>query len=427
MNVRLGLRENLGQFILLVIVNAFVGGMVGLERSILPQIAESEFHIAAKTAILSFIVVFGIAKALTNYLTGPLSNRFGRKSVLVIGWLFALPVPFILMSAADWSWIIAANVFLGISQGLTWSTTIVMKIDLVGDRNRGLAMGLNEFAGYLALAIVAFFTGMIAGEYGLRPYPFYIGIALVFFGFFISVIFVRDTQHHVTVEAASNQVPKLKNLFWDTTILSRNLGSVTQAGMVNNLNDGMVWGLLPILLYNKGFPVAEIAVVTAVYPAVWGIGQIITGRMSDYFCKKSMLFWGMLLQSLALFLMIFASEFTHFALLSVFLGWGTAMVYPTFLATIAENVHPHDRAESFGVFRFWRDLGYAIGALLTGIVADALGILPSIFFIAALTLVSALLIEVRMRCNVDRIKLGKWLFRQISISRNTEKNHHSLS
>lgn len=395
--VDLGLRENLGQFTLLVIVSAFVGGMVGLERSILPQIAEVEFHIAAKTAVLSFIVVFGIVKALTNYFTGALANKFGRRNLLIAGWLFAIPVPFILMFAPNWNWIVAANVLLGINQGVTWSSTVVMKIDLVGERNRGLAMGLNEFAGYLALAVVAFLTGWVAGNYGLRPYPFYIGIVLSVAGLLTSLFFIRDTRHHVAKEAIDHKIPQLRNVFWDTTLFHRNLGSVTQAGLVNNLNDGMAWGLLPILLAQKRFSISEIGLVTAIYPAVWGIGQLVTGKMSDHLNKKRMLFLGMLLQGVALLFFAFADTLTHFIVLSSILGWGTAMVYPTFLATIAENTNPHDRAKSLGVFRLWRDLGYAIGAVLTGVIADAFGIASSIAVIAILTIISSVIIEVRMK------------------------------
>ncbi|MGZ4096523.1 MAG: MFS transporter, partial [Bacteroidia bacterium] len=342
--VKLGLKENWRQFTLLIIVNAFVGGMVGLERSILPKIAETEFHLAAKTAVLSFIIVFGIVKALTNYFTGALANKFGRKNLLTIGWFFAIPVPFILMMANNWNWIVAANILLGINQGLTWSSTVVMKIDLVGEKNRGLAMGLNEFAGYLAVAVVTFLTGWVAGEYGLRPYPFYIGIILSFAGLLTSWFFIQDTGHHVAKEAISNNIPKLKNIFWDTTLFDRNLGSVTQAGLINNLNDGMAWGLFPILLAEKHFSIGEVGIVTAIYPAVWGIGQLVTGKMSDYFCKKSMLFWGMFLQGIALLFFVFASTLTHFIIIASILGWGTAMVYPTFLATVGENTHPHDRA-----------------------------------------------------------------------------------
>lgn len=410
--IKLGLKENKQQFILLVIINAFVGGMVGLERSILPQIAEGEFHIAAKTAILSFIVVFGIVKALTNYFTGTLSNRLGRKNLLIAGWIAGIPVPFILMFADSWNWIIAANVLLGINQGLTWSSTVVMKIDLVGEKERGFAMGLNEFAGYIAVAVVAFLTGWVAGNYGIRPYPFYIGIILVVAGLLSSLFFLKDTKHHVEQEAKENNIPKLKDIFWDTTLFNRNLGCVTQAGLINNLNDGMVWGLFPILLAQKDFSLADIGIITAVYPAVWGIGQLFTGKMSDFFCKKSMLFWGMFIQGIALLLFVFATTFFHFVLLSVVLGWGTAMVYPTFLATVAENTHPHDRAKSVGVFRLWRDLGYAIGAIITGVLADAFGIPVSIVAIGALTILSSLIIEGRMRCRTQSVKLTEWIWKK---------------
>jgi MFS family permease len=395
---QLGLKENWKQFTLLVIINAFVGGMIGLERSILPQIAEREFHIAAKTAILSFIIVFGIVKAITNYFTGAFSNKVGRKNLLTLGWLIGIPVPFILMFADSWNWIVAANILLGINQGLTWSTTVVMKIDLVGEKQRGLAMGLNEFAGYVAVALVAFLTSWIATEYGLRPYPFYIGVALSFMGFFASWLFIKDTKYHIAAETTTSKVPRLKNIFWQTTWKNKNLGSVTQAGLINNLNDGMAWGLFPILLSSKGFTIAEIGIVTAIYPAVWGIGQLFTGRMADYFCKKDLLFFGMMLQGLALITLLFAESITHYIVISSILGWGTAMVYPTFLATVAENTHPADRANSLGIFRFWRDLGYAIGAILTGVIADTLGINSSILIIGMLTVLSSLIIAYRMKC-----------------------------
>jgi len=408
--IKLGLKENWKQFTLLVIINAFVGGMVGLERAILPQIAEGEFHIAAKTAILSFIIVFGIVKAITNYFTGSLANKVGRKNLLVIGWLFALPVPFILMFANHWNWMIAANVLLGINQGLTWSSTVVMKIDLVGEKQRGFAMGLNEFAGYLSVAIVAFLTGWIAGEYGLRPYPFMIGIVLSILGLLGSLFLIKDTKHHVAKELSSNDIPLLKNIFWDTTWKNKNLGSVTQAGLINNLNDGMVWGIFPILLFQKNFSLEQIGIITATYPAVWGLGQLVTGKMADYFCKKDMLFTGMLLQGLALLVMPWAETMTHYMILSFILGWGTAMVYPTFLATVAENTNPIDRPKSLGIFRLWRDLGYAIGAILTGVIADALGINASIISIGFLTVLSSFIINYRMKCrNDDSKKLWSFL------------------
>lgn len=403
--VRTGLGENLSQFSLLVLVNAFVGGMVGMERSLIPQIADADFHMAAKTAILSFIVVFGIAKAATNFFTGALADKFGRKNLLIAGWLFAVPVPFILMWADSWNWILAANVLLGINQGLAWSSTVVMKIDLVGVKDRGFAMGLNEFAGYLSVALVALATGVVAGRYGLRPYPFYIGVGLVVAGLFTSWLFVKDTAAHVAAEAGASGLPRLKNVFVATTFTNRNLSTVTQAGLINNLNDGMAWGLFPVFLAARGFSISQIAIVTAVYPAVWGFGQLVTGRMSDRFCKKSMLFWGMLLQAVALLVFPFAVTLSHFIGLAAILGWGTAMVYPTFLATVAENTHPFDRAKAMGVFRLWRDLGYAIGAVLTGIIADVAGLNEAIIFIGALTLLSSLVIDRRMHCTTRAPKL----------------------
>ena len=409
-HVQLGLKENWKQFTLLVIINAFVGGMIGMERSIMPKIADAEFHIAAKTAILSFVIVFGIVKAITNYFTGTLANKFGRKKLLVLGWLTGLPVPFILMYAPDWNWIVAANILLGINQGFTWSSTVVMKIDLVGEKQRGLAMGLNEFAGYVSLSVVAFLTGWIAGRYGLRPYPFYLGVVISFLGLLCSWLLVRDTKHHVLHEATFSSIPLLKNIFWETTWKNKDLGSVTQAGLINNLNDGMAWGIFPILLASKNFNIQQIGIVTAVYPAVWGIGMIITGKMADRVCKKDMLFWGMTLQAIALILFVVASSIMQFVLLAVLLGWGTAMVYPTFLATVAENTHPSDRANSVGVFRLWRDLGYAIGAILTGIIADTLGINASILVVGLLTIFSSGIIFYRMMCNEDNsVKIKGWI------------------
>ncbi len=417
-NIKTGLKENRKQFTLLVIINAFVGGMIGLERSILPQMAELEFHIAAKTAVLSFIVVFGIVKAVTNYYTGAFADKIGRKNLLLIGWLFAIPVPFIFMYATNWNWIIIANVLLGINQGLSWSSTVVMKIDLVGEKQRGFAMGLNEFAGYLSIALVAFLTAWIAGKYGLRPYPFYIGIVLSLLGFFGSWIFIKDTRLHVEKETSSSNIPLLKNIFWDTAWKDKNLGSVTQAGLINNLNDGMVWGIFPVVLSQKGFSIEQIGIITATYPAVWGLGQLITGKMADHLCKKDMLFTGMFLQGLALLSMPWAETLPHYIILSIILGWGTAMVYPTFMATVAEHTNPADRAKSLGIFRLWRDLGYAFGAILTGIIADALGINASIILIGALTVGSAIVIQYRMKCKNDNsIKLRAWLTNQNKLHR----------
>ncbi|QKG57917.1 MFS transporter [Hymenobacter sp. BRD128] len=399
MTPRLGLRENWPQFTLLLLVNAFVGGMVGLERTILPRLAEQEFHLVARSAILSFIVVFGLTKAAANYYAGAWANRLGRRNLLLLGWLCGLPVPLLLLWAPSWGWVLVANVLLGLNQGLAWSSTVVMKIDLVGPRQRGLAMGLNESAGYLAVAATAFASGWLATHYGLRPYPFYLGLILAGLGLLASLL-VRDTRAHVALEAAQAPAgPAGSRLsFWDVTWRHPNLGSVTQAGLVNNLNDGMVWGLLPLLLASKGFTLTQVGTVAAVYPAVWGLGQLLTGPLADQFCKKDLLFWGMLLQGAALLAMLFASSYPAFLLLAALLGAGTALVYPTFLAAVAEYAPLAQRAHSVGIFRFWRDAGYAIGALLTGVLADALGLGAPLAAIGGLTVLSALVIQRRMHC-----------------------------
>ncbi len=394
--IGLGLKYNWKQFLLLVIVNVFVGGMVGLERTILPQLAEEKFGLKVKTAILSFIIIFGVSKAITNYFTGALADKLGRKNLLILGWVIAIPIPFILIHAPNWSWVIFANLLLGINQGLTWSSTVVMKIDLVGEKDRGLAMGLNEAAGYIAVGGVAFFTGWIASNYGLIPYPFYIGILISVLGLFFSIFFIKDTKHHVAMESKASEKDLLQHVFWETTWRNNNLGSISQAGMVNNLNDGMVWGLFPILLAGLDFDLKQIGLIVSVYPAVWGLGQLFTGKLADILPKRGLLFWGMLLQALALLLMTITVDFNQFIILSALLGIGTAMVYPTFLAGIAAHTNPVQRAESIGVFRLWRDLGYALGAVLTGIVADLMGLNYSVGIIAIITLVSALIIRFRM-------------------------------
>ncbi len=414
-NATLGLRANLSQFSLLVLVNAFVGGMVGMERSILPQLAEVEFGIAAKSAVLTFIVAFGISKAIANLFTGKLAGRLGRKNLLLLGWALGLPVPFLLMWAPSWGWVIAANVLLGAHQGFAWSATVVMKIDLVGERDRGLAMGLNESAGYLAVAVAAFASGWLASEFGLRPYPFYLGVVFSIMGFLTTWLLVRDTHGHVVAEAVQSKIARLAHVFKDTSWRSRNLGSVTATGLVNNLNDGVIWGLLPILLAQKGFSLREIGVLAAVYPAVWGLGQLFSGRLSDFVCKKDLLLWGMLLQGAALTGLAAVSQFWAFAGLLVLLGWGTAMVYPTFLASIAENVHPLDRARSLGVFRFWRDMGYAFGAVLAGAMADWFGIPVGMAAIGLLTAVTGIWAEHRMRCRTDAPTLFRWLAKQVAV------------
>lgn len=395
-NIKLGLKENWQQFTILVIVNAFVGGMIGMERTIFPQFAEVEFGVASKTAILSFITAFGISKAIANYYTGRLANRFGRRNLLLFGWLLAIPVPFMLIYAQSWSWVIFANVLLGISQGLTWSSTVVMKIDLVGEKDRGFAMGLNEFAGYFAVGIVAFLTGYVADKYGVTPYPFYIGIFIAVVGFILTALWVKDTRVFVHKESTTDTTAHLQNVFIETTLKNKTLSAVTQAGLVNNLNDGMIWGLLPIVLFSLNFDNGNIGVITAIYPTVWGIGQLFTGKMSDHYSKKAMLFWGMLLQGLTILLIPYSTGFYALAAISAVLGLGTALVYPTFLSTIAQATSPKQRAESIGTFRLWRDLGYAFGAVISGITADLFGIGYAIILIGLLTIISALIIRFRM-------------------------------
>ena len=400
--LRLGIRENLPQFSLLVVVNAFVGAMIGMERSILPAIGEQEFHLAARTAVLSFIVVFGVAKALTNYLAGRLSDRFGRKRVLVAGWLVAAPVPFLLMWAPSWNWVLFANVLLGVSQGLTWSTTVIMKIDLAGAKNRGLAMGLNEFAGYFAVAGSALATGWIAAHYGLRPEPFYLGIGFVAVGLGLSALVVRETKHHVAHESKLHRElptegqPTQREVFWRTSLLDRNLSSVSQAGLVNNLNDGMAWGLFPLFFAAAKMSIGEIGTLAAVYPATWGAAQLFTGAWSDRVGRKWLIATGMWVQAAGIGVVIVSGGFAGFAVGAALLGIGTAMVYPTLLAAIGDVAHPSWRASSVGVYRFWRDLGYAIGALLAGVTADALGFAAAMWMIAALTFGSGLVVALRM-------------------------------
>jgi len=399
--VRLGLRENAAQFTLLVIVNAFVGAMVGMERSILPAIAEQDFHLVARTAVLSFIVVFGVTKALTNYAAGRLADRVGRKQVLVAGWAIATPVPFMLMWAPSWNWILVANALLGISQGFTWSTTVNMKIDLVGHERRGLAMGLNEFAGYVAVACGALLTGWIAARYGLRPDPFYPGVAFVAVGFALSALMVRETHLHVALESslhrATAAVVSPREVFWRTTLTDRNLSSITQAGLVNNLNDGMAWGLFPLFFAAANVNLDRIGILAAIYPATWGVVQLATGALSDRIGRKWLIATGMWVQAAGISVVILSHGFLGFAIGGVLLGIGTAMVYPTLLAAIGDVAAPAWRASSVGVYRLWRDLGYALGAVLAGLTADVLGLAGAMWMIAAITCASGLVAAVRLR------------------------------
>jgi MFS family permease len=398
--VRLGLRENLAQFTLLVIVNAFVGAMVGMERSILPAIAEQEFQLVARTAVLSFIVVFGLTKAFSNYAAGQFADHLGRKRVLVIGWLLAVPVPFVLMWAREWKWILAANALLGISQGLTWSMTVIMKIDLVGVRRRGLAMGLNEFAGYVAVAGAALLTGWIAARQGLRPEAFYPGVVFVALGLGMSIVLVRETSAHVLLESRQSglllNTPRAREVFWRTTVTDPNLSSISQAGLVNNLNDGMAWGLFPLVFAAANMSLERIGLLVAIYPATWGLAQLGTGALSDRVGRKWLIVSGMWVQAVGIAVVILGDAFAEFAIGLTLLGIGTAMVYPTLLAAIGDVALPSWRALSVGVYRLWRDLGYAIGALLAGITADVVGLAGAMWLVTAITFTSGVVAAVRM-------------------------------
>jgi MFS family permease len=402
--VRLGLRANLAQFSLLVAVNALVGGTLGQERTVVPLLALRVFHLAAFTSALTFILAFGAVKAVTNFFAGTLSDRFGRKPVLVAGWLVALPLPALLILAPAWGWVIAANVLLGVNQGLTWSTTVIMKIDLVGPARRGLAMGLNEAAGYGAVSVTALATGYLAAAYGLRPAPFLLGAAYIALGLGLSVSAVRETRGHARHEAASHVTTSdhlaghltTRQVASLTSFKEKALSAACQAGMVNNLNDGLAWGVFPVLFAAHGLDVAQIGVLAALYPAVWGAGQLATGALSDRIGRKWLITAGMLVQAAAIGLVAAATTFAAWAVAAVLLGAGTAMVYPTLLATVGDVAHPAWRARSVGVYRLWRDGGFAVGALLAGVVADAFGILAAIWVVAALTAASGLVVAARM-------------------------------
>jgi MFS family permease len=401
---RLGLRTNLPQFALLVAVNALVGGMIGQERTVLPLLADQVFGLGAFTASLTFIVAFGVTKAVTNLAAGTLSDRYGRKPVLVAGWLIGAPVPLMLIWAPSWWWVIAANVLLGVNQGLTWSTTIVMKIDLVGPHRRGMAMGFNEAAGYLAVAATSAATGALAAEHGLRPAPFLLGIAFAALGLGLSIVFVRETHHHARLEATTH-TPRDgdhhdglsgREIFVLTSLRERALSAASQAGLVNNLNDGLAWGLYPILFATSGLGVARVGVLVALYPAVWGFGQMLTGGLSDRWGRKWFVTAGMLVQAAGIALVAATTGFTVWAVAAVLMGAGTAMVYPVLLAVVGDVAHPTWRARAVGTYRLWRDLGYAVGALVAGITADLLGIRAAIWLVAAITAVSGVVVAVRM-------------------------------
>ena len=394
--LRLGLRENLPQFALLVLINAFVGAMVGMERTVLPLLGEQEFGLSSKTAITSFIVSFGVTKAVINLVAARLSDRIGRRPILIAGWLFALPVPVLIIYAPAWWWIDLANVLLGANQAMAWSMTVIMKVDLVGPRRRGLALGLNEFAGYLAVGITSWATGYLAALYGLRPHPFYLGIGIAITGLALSVLFTRETRGYtaleVTATAPGSPPPSFRQIFRVTSLGNASLFAACQAGLVNNLNDGMAWGIYPLFFAAHGLDVARIGLVKAVYPGVWGVLQIVTGPLSDRVGRKRLIAWGMAVQAAGIWLTVLVEDYAAWLAGAVLQGVGTAMVYPTLLAAITDHAQPTWRASSLGVYRFWRDLGYAVGALLAGIVADALGFAAAIHLVAALTLVSGLVV-----------------------------------
>ena len=397
---RLGLRANLPQFTLLVVINALVGGMIGQERTVLPLLAGQVFGVGAFTASLAFIVAFGVTKALTNLAAGALSDRYGRKPVLVVGWLIGVPVPLLLIWAPTWGWVIAANVLLGINQGLTWSTTIVMKIDLVGPQRRGLAMGFNEAAGYLALAVTGLATGYLAAQYGLRPAPFLLGLAFAALGLGLSTVFVRETNDHARHEASGqpSAAGRLSTgqVFVLTSVRERALSAASQAGLVNNLNDGLAWGLFPVLFVFYGLDVARIGILVAIYPAVWGLGQLVTGALSDRWGRKWLIATGLLVQAAGIALVAEGNGFGAWALAAAAMGAGTAMVYPTLLAVIGDVAHASWRARAVGVYRLWRDLGYAVGALIAGVAADFLRLRAAIWLVAAITAASGLVVAIRM-------------------------------
>jgi MFS family permease len=395
---RLGLRANLAQFSLLVAVNALVGGTLGQERTVVPLLATQTFHLSDYTAALTFIAAFGIVKAITNFFAGTWSDRYGRKPVLVAGWLVAVPIPALLIWAPNWGWVIVANVLLGISQGLTWSTTVIMKIDLVGPARRGLAMGLNEAAGYGAVAVTALATGYLAAAHGLRPAPFLLGAAYIALGLGLSAAVVRETQGHARYEATRHTTSDLTTgaVVILTSFRERALSAASQAGMVNNLNDGLAWGLFPILFTRHGLSVGQVGVLAALYPAVWGTGQLLTGALSDRYGRKWLITAGMWIQAAAIALVAISTSFAGWAVAAVLLGAGTAMVYPTLLAVIGDVAHPDWRARAVGVYRAWRDGGFAIGAVLAGILADTFGLLTAIWTIAIVTALSGVIVATRM-------------------------------
>ncbi|MFE0645620.1 MFS transporter [Streptomyces sp. NPDC058877] len=397
--VRLGLRENRLQFSLLVIVSAAVGGLVGLERTTVPLIGTDTFGLTSDLAVFSFIVAFGLTKAVTNLAAGALTARFRRRQLLLAGWLIGAPVPFVLAWAPSWGWIVAANVLLGLNQGLTWSMTVNMKIDLVGPARRGLATGLNEAAGYTAVGVTALATGYLATGYGLRPVPELIGVVFVVAGLALTLV-VRDTAAHVALELDRHAEPLpagedtgLARIFARTSWRDRSLRGVSQAGLVNNLNDGLTWGVFPLLFTDHGLGLAAVGLIKGLYPLLWGLGQIPTGHLADRIGRKPLIVTGMAVQAAGFVLALALLDRPLLAgiLSAVALGLGTAMVYPALIASLADHTHPSWRTKALGAYRFWRDVGYAVGALVAGVLANALGINATVIAAALLTAASGAL------------------------------------
>jgi len=401
--IELGLRANWRQFALLVAVNAFVGGVVGVERSTLALLAGHDFHIASRAAIFSFLISFGLVKAASNFAAGRLADRLGRREVLLLGWAAALPVPPLIIFAPSWGWVVLANVLLGVNQGLAWSTTVNMKIDLVGPRHRGFALGLNEASGYLAVSAAAALAGFLAATDGIRPWPYLLAEGLVICGLLLSLL-TRETAGHVEIESVgASPTRSVTKLFLDVSFRDRPMSSACQAGMVNNLNDGMAWALLPLYFAAHGLGLREIGILAGAYPAVWGAGQLGTGWLSDHLGRKGLIVTGMLLQALAIAGFAVLPGFGWWIAESLALGAGTALVYPTLLAVIGDEARTPDRATSVGIYRLWRDSGYAVGAILTGFIADAAGFPAAIITVAVLTAMSGILVALRMRETVALI------------------------
>jgi len=410
-SITLGLRQNIKQFSVLVLVNAFVGAMIGLEQTVVPIIGKNDFGIESNAIIVSFIASFGAVKAILNLIAGSLSDKWGRKNVLILGWIFGVPVPFILLLAPNWNWIIFANILLGINQGLAWSMTVNMKIDLAGKRRRGLALGLNEFAGYASVAIVGFVTGYLASVYGLKPYPFYLGIIFAVFGLVISWLIVKDTRKFTELEIKDSQTQNVKvqnlsfkQVFIETSWRNRTLLAVSQAGLINNLIFGVTWGLFTLFFVSFAIGINEIGFLKALHPGLWGVLQLVTGTLSDKTGRKVLIYPGMMIQGLGIWIVLYSNIISGWIAGMALLGIGTALVYPTLLAAISDVAHPKWRATSLGVYRFWRDLGFVFGAVGVGFVADLFGMNVAIQLVAFLAIASGIFVLVTMKETITTVK-----------------------